>query len=601
MCGIAGIARFQKGTIDKASIIRMRDSMRHRGPDDAGIYVNKEKTVALAHRRLSILDLTSSGHQPMSSDDENIWITYNGEIYNFPELRQELINKKYSFKSNTDTEVVLKAYQEWGEESFKKLSGMFAFCLFDKRSKLLYLIRDHAGIKPLYYSQTKESLIFASEVKAFKSLNNAWEENPYWRIFFLIFGHIPEPFTTLDNVFMLPKGSLLCLNIETGKYEIRRFIEIKFTDKIKTEKEAVELVQNEFNKSVKRHLISDAPIGVFLSGGIDSSLISLVASQFKGEDLRTLSVVFNEKEYSEERYQKIVHGKINSKHRAYLVTEKDFVNSLDDIFSAMDQPTIDGINTYFISKCAKEEGLKAVLSGLGGDELFGGYPSFQRIGKIWFLRNRNLKSVFKLFRYSDNDRIKKLSFLSIENPLKFYLLFRGLYSIDVVSKILDIDEKEIQNTLKKVSIIGTDGIGCKNFVSLIESDLYMKNQLLKDSDFMGMWHSVEIRVPFLDRDLMEYTFSIDENIKFNGSAPKGLLLKAYKDILPSEIEHRSKMGFTFPFQEWMRNNIDSLLHYIPDCGRRPVGRIAKAFEERRLHWSRFWALAILGKEGNNRI
>jgi len=598
MCRITGIVNLEKSRNSNFAeiIIKMRDAMAHGGPDDEGLYIDKDNRIILGHRRLSIIDLSPLGHQPMCNEKEDIWLTYNGEIYNFTELRQELADRGYKFQSQSDTEVIIKAYEEWGEEAFKKLIGMFAFCIYDEKRDLIYLVRDHAGIKPVYYLISNNNLIFASEVKVFKTYNKELEENPDWKTYFLIFGHIPEPYTTLKDVYMLPKGSFLKFDLKTKKYSICEYESIEFTDEIRNLEDAVSGVRNLFTKAVQRHLISDTPIGVFLSGGIDSSLIALVASQFQGENLRTLSIVFNEKEYSEERYQNLIVDKIYSKHRAYLVTEKDFINYLDDIFSAMDQPTNDGINTYFVSKCAKEEGLKAVLSGLGGDELFGGYPSFQRIDKVWFLRKSNLKVFFNLFKYSKNDKFKKLSFLGIDNPLKYYLLFRGLFSVDTTARILEISVKEIEDVLKKVYIENSYRMGSKNFVSLLESDLYMKNQLLKDIDFMSMWHSVETRVPYIDKDFMKFVFSVNENIKFKDGTKKVLLSKAFENLLPVEIGNREKMGFTFPFQIWMRNNMGTLVDFIPK-GNKTIDDITKNFEEGKLHWSRLWALAVLGRRG----
>jgi asparagine synthase (glutamine-hydrolysing) len=578
----------------------MRDSMAHGGPDDRGLYIDKDNNVALGHRRLSIIDLTSLGHQPMSSEEGNIWITYNGEVYNFLELKEDLKNSGYTFQSNSDTEVILKAYQEWGEKAFEKLNGMFAFCIYDKRKNFLYLMRDHAGIKPLYYSIANKQLIFSSEVKAFKVFNKDWEENKDWRIYFLIFGHIPEPYTTLKDVYMLPKGSFLKFDLKTKKYSICEYESIKFTDEIRNSEDAISGVRDLFTKAVQRHLISDAPIGVFLSGGVDSSLITLIASQFQGENLRTLSIVFNEKDFSEERYQNLVTDKIHSKHRSYLVTEKDFINHLDDIFSAMDQPTVDGINTYFVSKCAKEEGLKAVLSGLGGDELFGGYPSFQRMEKIWpyYKMNGNLRKAFKLFDYLENDKYKKLSYLTIPDPLALYLVFRGLFSLSAVSKILGLKEKEIIEKLGKFYLNNhVPACGLKNFASYLETNLYMQNQLLKDTDFMSMRHSVEIRVPFLDRELMELVFSINEEVKFNKNTPKILLVKAFEGILPDEIQFRNKMGFTFPFDMWMRKELEGFIEESlsgSSAFNKPyITKLIDGFYNHKVHWSRVWNLVVL--------
>jgi asparagine synthase (glutamine-hydrolysing) len=602
MCRIAGLVDFTKG-LDSQQLeeitLHIRDSMAHGGPDDAGIYVDKEKGVALAHRRLSILDLSSLGHQPMSTEGGEVAITYNGEIYNFREIKQDLLNKGYKFRSNTDTEVIIKAYLEWGENTFHKLSGMFAFCLYDKNRKVIYLVRDHAGIKPLYYHLSSEKhLLFASEVKTFKTFDKGWEVNRDWNIYFLIFGHIPEPFTTLKNVYMLPKGSFLKVDLQNNNYQVEEYTSFTFSNTISNHDNAVKGVREIFTKAVNRHLISDAPIGVFLSGGIDSSLVAIVASRFMGENLRTLSIIFNEKDYTEEKYQKIVHDRIKSQHSTKIVTQNDFINNLGDIFSAMDQPTVDGINTYFISQCAKEQGLKTVLSGIGGDELFGGYPSFSRIDKFWSLKSWKRKKLFRLFEYIDNDRLKRLSFLSIKNPLAYYLLFRGFFPLNFIMDYLGVDRMDIERALEKVYLNDKIEMGSKNFVSYLETDLYMKNQLLKDADFFSMWHSLEIRVPFLDKELMNTVFSISEAIKFHTGQTKYLITKAFEDILPKEIIFREKAGFSFPFQIWMRNNLHNLSNFIPNQNKKITKKVLGKFGNGKLHWSRFWALAVMGVKSN---
>ncbi|NWJ20829.1 asparagine synthase, partial [Marine Group I thaumarchaeote] len=281
----------------------------------------------------------------------------------------------------------------------------------------------------------------------------------------------------------------------------------------------------------------------------------------------------------------------------YKVTEKDFINNLEDIFAAMDQPTIDGINSYFISKCAHEEGLKAVLSGLGGDELFGGYPSFKRIEKCWFLRNvpGNAKKLFGLFEYFQNDKLNKLSFLSIDNPLSFYLLFRGLFPVRTVAKILDVEKKQIHDALEKLYFKENYDMGKYNFISYLESNLYMQNQLLKDTDYMSMWHSVEVRVPFLDKEFLNFVYSIDEDIKFNKKVPKGLLIKSFEDLIPKEIISRKKQGFGFPFQKWMRDNIDYISDFAQIDGNHAIKSVLNKFQCNSLHWSRFWSLVVLSQ------
>ncbi|RJQ43486.1 MAG: asparagine synthase (glutamine-hydrolyzing) [Nitrospiraceae bacterium] len=597
MCGIAGIICWDRQKIEEDVLLRMRDVMTHRGPDDSGFYINERKSVALGHRRLSIIDLSSLGHQPMLAEDGNVCLVYNGEIYNFLDIRKELRDKGYTFNSTSDTEVILKAYQEWGEQAFERFNGMYAFCLHDKKEDLLYLARDHAGIKPLYYSLTKGNLIFASETKAFTAFHPHWEKNSDWKIYLLTFGHMPEPFTTLNNVFMLPQGSLLRLDIETGKHEIMKFNQINFSQKIINEKDALEQVRDTFTESVKRHLISDAPIGVFLSGGIDSSLIALVANTYQKENLRTLSIIFDEKEYSEETYQDIVLKKMNSHHHKYLVTENDFTNNLENIFQAMDQPTIDGVNTYFIAKCAKEDGLKAVLSGLGGDELFGGYSSFTRIDHLWKVKwlSKNIRNLFKLSEFSGIDKFKRFSFLSMQEPLSFYLLLRGIYTPKTVSVILGCSVNDVQKAIKKLNPDIHQHLGKQNFVSCLETNLYMKNQLLRDTDVMSMRHSVEVRVPFLDRKLIETVFSIREDIKFRKDIPKFLLVKAFEHILPEEITTRKKQGFTFPFDVWIKKQGKGLFENAVSKGginKKYADRVWNEFQQGNIHWSKVWAMVV---------
>lgn len=610
MCGIAGIISLDNQKIDEAVLLNMREAMHHRGPDDSGLYFNDERTVALGHRRLSIIDLSLLGHQPMLTEDGNICLIYNGELYNFRELRSELQNTGHIFRSTSDTEVILRAYQQWGENAFERFNGMYALCIYDKKKDLLYLSRGHVGIKPVYYSLSNSKLVFASEIKAFSAFDANWEENPDWRIYFLTFGHIPEPFTTLRDVFMLPKGSFLKLHLRTKQHEIREHTSIAINENITDLREAVDLVRKGFLKAVESHLISDAPIGVFLSGGIDSSLIALTAHKYQKENLRTLSIIFNETEYSEETYQDIVLRKINSRHHKYLVTEDDFINNIDNVFQAMDQPTIDGINTYFIARCAKEDGLKAVLSGMGGDELFGGYSSFTRINHLWKVKglNKNIRKLFNLSELSGVDKFKRFSFLSMSEPLSFYLLLRGMYTPKAVSEILGCSVADVWKALEKLNTDIGPHIGKHNFVSYLETNLYMKNQLLKDTDFMSMRHSVEVRVPFLDRKFMETVFSIKEDIKFRKDVPKFLLVKAFEDILPEEIITRKKQGFTFPFDVWMKRQGNGFFEDAVSRGGvniKYADRVWNEFEKGNIHWSKVWALVVMGRRndgvGNKKV
>jgi len=589
MCRIAGLVsnRLTEGEI-KTKVQTMCDSLQHGGPDDQGMYYHHEARMALGNRRLSIIDLSINGHQPMADDLKKTWITYNGEIYNYRELRTELLRLGVKFNSNTDTEVVLQAYLHWGAAAFARLKGMFAFALYDGAKEQLLLVRDTNGIKPLYYYISNGQLAFASEIKAFKraGLTNATNEN--WQVWLLAMGNVPEPYTTLKDVFNLPKGHYLNWN-KNGTYSINDYTAPGVVNYI-TDKNVAEAGINDLlQKAVTRQLIADAPIGVFLSGGIDSSLITLLADQHKEQELKTLSVFFDEKNYDERIYQDTVSSKITGQSFKYLIKQQDFEQYLPDILKAMDMPTTDGINTWFISKYAHQAGLKAVLSGLGADELFGGYPSFDRIKYLQYLKK--FPSWLGAIAGSFNDRFKKLDYLAYNHPLADYLFLRGLYTPDLIAQILDADELEVNNILFGVNTFPDLGPYNKQHAAWFELNLYMQNQLLRDTDVMSMSHSLEVRVPFLDEDFRDFVEQIDPAIRFDDHQPKKLLIDSFKTLLPENVWNRPKMGFTFPLQQWMMNNkniCDESLY---------KGKSAKAlikkFKNDKIHWSRAFALYLV--------
>ena len=591
MCGILGLIDAQQKDFLSDSLNQFSGAMPHRGPDDKGEY--KDGTIYLGHQRLSLLDLSAAGHQPMHCVDENSIIVFNGEIYNFIELKNELEALGHRFTSTSDTEVILVAYSAWGTASFSRFNGMFAFALYDKELDTVYLVRDHAAIKPLYYSLENNALLFASEIRAFKAFKPEWPSNPDWQVYFLTMGFVPFPFTTLQGVNILPKGHFLTYHISQQKSIITPFHQFKFTSTINNEGKALKQVRDLMFAATERHLVSDAPIGIFLSGGIDSSLLALIADKLGHENLNTLSVIFDEATFNEEPYQNMVLDKMRPhKHYAYKVNEQMFIKQLPDIFNAMDQPSWDGVNSYFISKCAHEAGLKAVLSGLGADELFGGYPPFNRMG---FLKKATaLPSFIKgLMRNASKDSLSRLAFLNLKSNYKEYLFLRGGFNSSIVATLTGKTEEEVIYTLNKLNLPNYPEKEDKNLASFLESNVYMENQLLKDTDYMSMWHSLEVRVPFLDRELMETVYSINPSLKYNRQRPKYLLTKAFEDILPCEVVYRKKQGFTFPFSIWMLNNKELLKSMLPDT---PVSlKIWQQFESGKLHWSRVWALIVMNK------
>jgi asparagine synthase (glutamine-hydrolysing) len=586
MCRIAGI--YNPSSLHlKQHVSGMRDAMRHGGPDDEGIYCHPQLPLAFGHRRLSIIDLSSAGHQPMV--DEHLTIVFNGEIYNYKELKATLQHYGYQFRTNSDTEVILKAFLHWGTDAFEYFNGMFALAIWDDKNKQIILARDHAGIKPLYYYLDRECLFFASEIRAFKFAGKQFQENPQWRSSFLTFGHLPEPVTTLQNVVPLEKGTMLIIDIPTLAATKKHFFQWGFSGSLKSEEEALQFIRETLAQAVERHLVADAPIGLFLSGGIDSSLLTLLASNHQKENLHTLSIIFNEKEFSEDYYQQLIIRKTNAKHQSFVVTKEIFNENLEDAIEAMDQPTIDGINTYFISKYAKEYGLKAVLSGLGADELFGGYPSFRQQRTLNMIRKVPGKMLRRLEHLPDH-RMRKLSYAGIQNSASEYLLYRGIFTPGSAALLLDNTKAEIENQLNSISsYYHINGVEGGNRVSWLETNFYMQNQLLKDSDFMSMWHGVEIRVPFLDKEVMMMAGAIHASLKFNKTLPKYLLVKAFENVLPVEIWKRKKQGFTFPFDRWLKENEYSKPHSQEEQ------KLYKGFSNRKLSWGRYWCALLMSR------
>lgn len=588
MCRIAGI--INPGATPeflRSLVAEMCQLQKHGGPDDEGIYSSAQNGTVLGHRRLSIIDLSDCGHQPMSYAGGRFYISYNGELFNYPELKKELLAAGCKFVTHSDTEVILAAFSVWGTSAFNKFNGMFAFALLDNEKGELFLVRDGLGIKPLYYSAGKRGLVFASEIRGFKSIPYLQEKGSHWQVYLMAYGHLPEPITTLNDVQPLPKGSFLQYNINASTFSIESFIQYRYTEAITNRNEAIELIKDGLQKAVKRHLIADAPIGVFLSGGLDSSVIALLANQYKSNDLNTISLFFDEHLYSEKKYQDELQKKITAQKYQYLLKEKDFSDHLSKIISSMDMPSCDGINTWFISKFAKESGLKAVLSGIGGDELFGGYPSFNRVN-ITQLLQKLPNSSLKAGRYIGLRRFKRLQYLTIDGAVGMYLFLRGQFVPSEIAKELNANESEIWEILKDSPILPSiTNLSPKNQASWIEMNMYMQNQLLRDADVMSMAHGLEIRVPFLDKDFVGLVLSLQSNIKYSGQYGKQLLIDTFRDQLPPSVWQRPKMGFAFPFKEWLINNDYARMH----------SKSYTKFKNGQMHWSQFLTLLLIENNG----
>ena len=588
MCRIAGIYNPSDKSIS-SNILMMRDAMHHGGPDDEGVFLHDRYPLVFGHRRLSLIDLSSNGHQPMQDVDAGITMVYNGEIYNYRELKATLQSYGHQFKTETDTEVIIKAYIQWGTGAFELFNGMFALAIWDEKKSQLILARDHAGMKPLYYAKVGDAFCFGSEMRAFAFSGIAFEENQDWPVAFLAFGHLPEPITSLKQVFSLEKGAVMTVDIPSLQIKKASFFKWQIMGSLKYEEEAILLLRNTLKNAVARHLIADAPLGIFLSGGIDSSLLTLLAAEFKTSTLKTLSIIFKEKQFSEQKYQDIIARKAKTYHGAYEVSRDIFNEYLEDALLAMDQPSIDGINTYFISKFARDHGLKAVLSGVGADELFGGYPTFHQHHEYRALQELPNMLLSRLHYFPDQ-RVKKLSYAGMHHSTGEYLLMRGLFDVQSIADLLGASHTQISSVLAQISAhYSCPSLHDEDRISWFETNYYMQNQLLKDADCMGMWHGLEIRMPFLDKEWMMMSAMINASLKFKERKPKHLLVKAFMNELPEEIWNRKKQGFTFPFEGWLKEN-----EYTQPVTQEER-RLYKSFQKKQINWSRYWCALMMNR------
>lgn len=597
MCRIAGIIDQTQNIIEiQQEVKAMCDVMAHGGPDGEGFYHNEIQHLVFGHRRLAIIDLSPAGRQPMSYNHGHLTITFNGEIYNFPALKKELAEAGFDFASRCDTEVILAAYQHWGTESFNRLKGMFAFALHDQLENKTFLVRDPSGIKPLYYYQEGKKLVFASEVRAFTQTSLALSALPEWKIYFLAFGHIPEPYTTFKEVITLRKGHYLEWNHEFQQAEIKPYVRRDQHAYCANDTVAKQALNNLLSEAVQRHLLSDATIGVFLSGGIDSSLLTLLAGESLSQitdqqSLKTLSINFSEQQFSEKIYQEEIARRTASEHSAYLIDEAVFNQHLPSALQSMDQPTMDGINSWFVNYFAKQKGLKAVLSGIGGDELFGGYPSFKRM-KVVRRLSKLPKFILKKGILFKKPLLKRFYYLNYKNTIGNYLFLRGIFAPDEIAAILNIKITQVDLVLREMlSPAVPEHLSPAEEAGWLESNLYMQNQLLKDTDSMSMQHGVEVRLPFLDQDLIQLLNYTSPAIRYQQQKPKGFLTDAFSNILPEAIWNRRKMGFTFPFQTWLKTN-EFFLAGLKTNNEKLV-ELKSDFIKGDLHWSKAMTLFVM--------
>ena len=574
----------------KRKVKTMCDLLQHGGPDDEGFYCNEAKGVGLGNRRLALIDLSPCGHMPMSYADGRYWITYNGELYNYLEIKEELQRAGFQFTTNSDTEVILASFAAWGTNAFRRFNGMFAFALWDELDGTIYLARDVSGIKPLYYAVTEEGLAFASETRAFEPIEYLQEEAPNWPVYLLAYGHLPEPVTTRKKVRPLKKGCFLRYHVNNSKWDIENFAFYNYIEKMGNREAAKDAIRSTLEKAIQRHLISDAPIGVFLSGGLDSGIVATLAAKYHQAELKTLSIDFEDAQFSERKYQDLLLRQLQCANWQEILTENEFQKNLVEIIDDQDLPGCDGLNTWFISKYAKESGLKAVLSGIGGDELFGGYPSFRRVNKVNWIDGIPA-AMLRAGRYSGSRKLKRLAYLSLNGAKGLYLFLRGQLIPSAIAKQLGANESDIWKILEEQpDLYGIHQLSFGNQASWVEMNMYMQNQLLRDSDVMSMAHGVEIRVPFLDKEFVNLALQIKSSVKYSGTLPKQLLIDSFKSQLPEGIWNRPKMGFSFPFAEWLGKSEFAREAIMAS----PMGEDNyKKFGSGQMHWSQFMSLLLL--------
>jgi asparagine synthase (glutamine-hydrolysing) len=615
MCGIAGIHGIERLTDPEAIVQRMARAIAHRGPDAEG--VQRCGNSVLGHRRLSIIDLSPGSNQPFASADGRFTIAFNGEIYNYRELRAQLGG--IAWRTGSDTEVLLAAFERWGLDCLHRLQGMFAFAVHDAASDELVIARDRMGIKPLYWYRDDEHLVFASELRALLAsglVPRRLDQDAL--IDHLRYQAVHAPSAIVRGVRMLRAGHWL--RISDQEVREQRWYDLVAAVGPEAESLPAEQVRREvrdrLSRAVEKRLVSDVPFGAFLSGGIDSSAVVGLMAQASSQPVHTFSVVFDEAEFSEERYARLVAERFRTEHTAIRLKPDDMLRMLPDALRAMDHPSADGPNTWVVSKVTKEAGITMALSGLGGDEVFAGYPVFERTLALW---NKRWISQFPLELRSLAAWVHGKARPSIASQKLGELLRLQAFSVDdtyPVSRLSWVDRDLLRLVdrdplpANRVAAAMHELIRAQqghrlpllSQVSLGELSTYLPDVLLRDTDQMSMAHALEVRVPFLDHELVEFVLGVPDRLKYPVS-PKRLLTDSLGDLLPREIIDRPKMGFTLPWELWMRHELrsfcESRLHALDQRGffrPRALTGLWQRFLQRdgRVNWSRIWSLVVLG-------
>jgi asparagine synthase (glutamine-hydrolysing) len=618
MCGISGIISSSYTENKCRSVVQgMNQMLAHRGPDNDGIW--QEEHVCLGHRRLSIIDLSPESNQPLLSNDQRYVIVYNGELYNYRELKLQLQGAvqgstapPYFFKTESDTEVVLAAFIRWGSQCLQYFNGMYAFAIYDTVEKQLFIARDRIGVKPLYYYYGEDAFLFASEIrpiihsgiKQFSLNREAVAE-------YFAYQTVHAPNTIIKGIKMLLPGHYL--EYKDGKASISQYYTVNKIQSAVGELPYGEIcsgVNKLLTHSVQQRMVSDVPFGAFLSGGIDSSAVVGLMSKVSAEPINTFNISFDETEFSESIYARLIAKRFNTRHHEIKLKPQDFLEDLPEALAAMDHPGGDGPNTYVVSKATRKAGITMALSGIGGDELFAGYDVFKRMSelqhKTW-LNNVPLfarkAAGFVLRKKEKSVRANKIAELISQKEISLnsaYPLNRSVFTKDELATLLRSPDafKQINAIVAGVPQIKGHLLTA---VSLCEIRTYLQNVLLRDTDQMSMAVALEVREPFLDFQLLEFVLGVKDEDKYPHT-PKKLLTDSLGDLLPQEIIMRPKMGFTLPWQHWLRKELKSLceknmseLASRDFCNKNEVLSLWHRFlaKDKTVSWSRIWHLVVL--------
>jgi asparagine synthase (glutamine-hydrolysing) len=575
MCGICGKFAFDSQAMVSPSLVKaMADSIRHRGPDDEGYYVAGQ--IGLGFRRLSIIDL-KSGHQPLANEDDSIWIVFNGEIYNYQELRAFLLEKGHTFKTRTDTEVIVHLYEEFGPACLEKLRGMFSFAIWDQNAKTLFLARDRVGIKPLYYHLTGTALVFASEIKAILADPSVDREvAPELIDRFLTFQYMPGEETLLKGIQKLAPGHYLL--VKDGQPVIRQYWDLQFAES--AQDKSVEQAEAELLKllseTVGQHMIADVPVGILLSGGVDSTGVLSLAADNTDKKIATFTVGFSGEHFADERpYARLAAKRYGTQHYEMTISAGDFAAFMPKYVWHMEEPVCEppAIALYYVSKLARDH-VTVLLSGEGGDEAFAGYSNYRNL--VWLERikrggpllnsalaggmslGNSLFGMSRLTKYVPlmQDRFPDYYYSRTSNPHRTTGNgLGGVYSADfrgAIDRDLSIEPmRALQSRVR--------GLNTLDAMLYIDTKTWLPDDLLIKADKMTMANSIELRVPLLDHKVLEFAASLPSRLKLNGLRTKFILKKALSSRIPKEIRDRKKTGFPVPYESWLRTDLKDLV------------------------------------------